>query len=1152
MEIKLTNILFLLRRKLLLNIMKTFILLFCATVFSFTPNNVLSQNAKIKIEKNQTVTVDEVFDIIMEQTDYTFIYKVDLFKDFPDVTLNKGNIKANDLLDKSLLFAGLNFKLINKSTIVIEEKPISVKTQQIITGNVSDSYKTPLPGVTVLLKKTNIGVATDFDGNFEIKANIGDVLKFSYVGYETKEVVIDKTKLKVRLIEDVSSLDEVVVIGYGTTKIKEATGAINYISAKELSSAPVQNTVQSVIQGRAAGVNVMVQSSAPDSPISVIIRGSSSLSGDSQPLWVIDGVPEYGAGTSGDISNTLYNLNLDDVESINILKDAASAAIYGSRAANGVVLVTTKRGKKGSKPQIDLSITTSIIAPNSGKYRLFNSEEYKDHIISKTADEILNSSSWSTNAKMIFDYDAFLALNTSTQYNRDMLTVLPDAFGDGDTNWWDEIVQQSTSQRYNLAVSGGSEATRYRASLTYGKNDGVVVNSYSKNYGLTLNLDTDVSDKFTYRLNMSATSRESQGKNGVLEKITSFRPDLPAYNEDGTFYNPDSYFKENPLVSINNTNKGVSNNMRINNSFIYKPLSNLTLKTSANISLSNSTYNTFNHSGTSYASNRGAYRSLSKGNGNTMVWENMVTYFEEINDHKIDFTGVYSMEQSKSDRLTGSAYDYFDEEKLISLNYGTNFNRPTESFSETHIVSALGRIRYDFKKRYLATFTLRADGSSRFGDGNSWGYFPSGGIAWLISEEPFMKSLQKTIPYLKLRTSLGKSGSQNVSAYGWRKLLQATNSFEEGALVPGSNIGNSNLQWEETKQLDIGLDFALLNNKLSGTLGYYERTIDNMIFTKRLAPSSGYATTPYNVASITNNGLEFDLTYNIIRKDDISLKVSANIARNWGKLNKLDGVLESLNFPTGWGATSQAITATPGESLGNWYGFQTAGRWFATAEEIIALRERATTGYSNNKYLHTGDVPGGLYPIDQNGDGKIDIEDRVKLNSTFNPVAFGGFSMQFRYKAFSLNSQFTYSYGNKKYWYAMQSLINSNHWDNKFAIIENGYSYTGDPYSQFPSNPVNSNYQFNENFIFDASYIKLNNLSVNYNVPKDFLKKGMISKLVFSLQATNVFTITKYPGMDPQGNWDSEWNGSFFGMGIDRGIYPPARAYNFNMKLTFK
>ncbi|MCK0131667.1 SusC/RagA family TonB-linked outer membrane protein [Flavobacteriaceae bacterium F08102] len=1134
--------------------MRTFLFLLCTVAFGFTPDNVLSQNAKVKIESDQTLTVDQVFKLIKKQTNYRFIYQADMFNNYPKVFVKKGTIRANKLLKQSLTLSDFSFELTDLNTIVIKETPKPIVQQQVVTGIVYDELGTPLPGATVLEKGTGNGINTDWDGKFSLKvAGPTSVLKISYVGYESQEITVGtKTTFEVKLKQSDSRLDEVVLIGYGSTKVREATGAINYISAKELEQAPVQNTVQSVLQGRAAGVNVMVQSSAPDSPISVIIRGTSSLSGDSQPLWVIDGVPEYGAGTSGDISNTLYNLNLNDVESINILKDAASAAIYGSRAANGVILVTTKRGKLDSKPQFDFSATYAFTQPDEGKYRLFNAAEYKDFMTTAWAEDALSDIYWSGTSRQIFDEDAFFALHASTQYNRDMLTVLPDAFGDGDTNWWNEIVQPSSTQKYDLSVSGGSKATRYRVSLTYGNNQGVVINSHSKNYGITLNLDADVSEKFTYRLNMSATGRESQGKSGVLASVSSFRPDLPAYNEDGSFYNAESYFVENPLVSVNNVNEGISNNVRINNSFIYKPLPSLTLKTSANISLSNSTQNTFNYSGTSYSSYSGGYRGLSKGNGSTMVWENMLTYFAQIKDHKLDFTGLFSMEQSKSDGLSGAAFDYFDEERMTSLNYGTNYNRPYESFSESHMMSGLGRIRYDFKKRYLATFTLRADGSSRFGSANRWGYFPSGGIAWLISEEPFMESIKDIVPYLKLRTSLGKSGSQNVSNYGWRKLMASENSFDEGALVPGSNIGNNHLKWEETNQLDLGLDFGLLKDKLSGTFGYYRRTIDNMIFTKRLAPSTGYATTPYNIASITNKGLEFDITYDAIRTDDMSLKISANVARNWGVLNKLDGVLTSLNFPTGWGATSQPITVYPNEPLGSWYGFQTAGRWFATGEEIAALKERSIYGYSNNKYFHTGDVPGGMYPVDQDGNGTINADDRVKLNKTFNPKAFGGGNISFRYKAFSVNAQFTYSYGNHKYWYALYNQINAGSMNNQFAIGQNGYSFTGDPYSQFPGHPKNYNYQFNENFLFDASYIRLNTLSLNYNVPKKLIEKTMFSKVAFTAYGTNVFTITKYPGMDPQGNWDSDWDGAFFGMGIDRGFYPPAKTYNFNLKLTFK
>ncbi|WP_373942957.1 TonB-dependent receptor plug domain-containing protein [Polaribacter sejongensis] len=369
--------------------MKTFFLLFCTTLFSFTPKSGFSQNEKITIESNKTVSVDEVFEIIKSHTNHSFIYRADLFKNYPKINLEKGIIRANNLLKKALSKGSFSCEFSEDETIVIKEKPTEVvrisKTvkaiqQTIISGIVVDESGEPLPMVSVYEKKTKNGTSTDFNGNYSL--NLGSsskdkILVFSYIGFENQEVVVgDKTILNIKMRPSLSGLDEVVVIGYGTSKVKDATGVISRISAKEIENAPMGASVESLLQGKSPGVNVQIQSASPTSPISVVIRGASSLSGDNQPLWVIDGVPQYSSTTSGDVANTLYNLNLNDVQSIDILKDASATAVYGSRAANGVVIVTTKKGKIGMKPLFEVSSRVGVQVMDFNGYQYFESEDY--------------------------------------------------------------------------------------------------------------------------------------------------------------------------------------------------------------------------------------------------------------------------------------------------------------------------------------------------------------------------------------------------------------------------------------------------------------------------------------------------------------------------------------------------------------------------------------------------------------------------------------------------------------------------------------------------------------------------------------------------------------------------------------------------------
>ncbi len=1131
-------------------IMSTF---FSLVFFSFLQAMPLELQNNISLSL-KNASLESVIWELKEQTGFTFLYSTDDIKDVQHLNVDVKKANINTVLKECLEGQDLEFDVSHNTVVIMKaEKHDVVNFEEDIEeieiqGKVTDSEGTPLPGATVLEVGTVNGVTTDINGKYTLKVkNSKSIIKFSYIGYETQEITVGtKQLINVVLKSEASSLDEVVVIGYGSTKIKDATGSVSFISAKEISEAPLQTSVQSVLQGRAVGVNVMVQSSAPDSPISVIIRGTSSLSGDSQPLWVIDGVPEYSAGTSGDISNTLYNLNLDDIESINILKDASSAAIYGSRAANGVVLVTTRQGKKNAKPQIEVSAKYSFKQIKNDKYKLLTGEQYIDFVTRSLKQTIVNSH-WAWGTKDFIDYNAFLDLRTS-QFNEDMLTVLPDAFGTANTDWYSEITQPAHDEKYNLSIKGGGNNSRYYVALNFGLNKGVVKNSDAKTFGARIRYTANISKKLEYNINLSLNGRMTNSKNSLLNAAAEFRPDLPPYNPDGTLFDAGSYFRQNPLVGILNKDEGLSKSGNLSTYLLYEIIPGLKFKTSGSVRFSNSRTEILQRPGSLRTSHEGR-KSISVNDNYTFMWENLLTYNKEIKDHTFDFLSGFSIEKSSSESVTANGEKFPDYETMTNLSYASILAKNSEYYNATSLVSWFGRLNYKFSDKYLATFTIRADGSSKFGPENRWGYFPSGAVGWLISEEDFMKPIKDKISYMKLRVSLGKSGSQNLSAYEWRKLMDATTSFDLPAIIPGSQIGNPFLQWEETSQLDIGLDFGLLKDRIRGTLGYYKKSISNMIYRKALAPSTAYSYSNYNIAGITNKGLEFDITWDVIRKKDLLFKLGFNIARNVGKVDKIDGVIQELNLPAGWGTTSQSIKLKPGQPLGDWYGFQTAGRYFATMEEIIALRGRSSSGYPN-KYFHTYDVPGGRYIIDQNGDDKIDADDRVPLNADYNPDFFGGFNINCMWKGFNVVANFTYSYGNKRYWYALYDMINSSAGYNTYAIVLDGYLYTQDPRADFPGFPKNYNYQFNEDFLYDASYIRLNNLTLNYNIPRRLLKNTLISKIVVNFQVTNLFTITKYPGMDPQGNWDANWDGAFFGMGIDRGIYPPAKTYTFGLKIT--
>ncbi|MEP5599485.1 MAG: TonB-dependent receptor plug domain-containing protein, partial [Algibacter sp.] len=478
--------------------MKIFILLFSLSVFSFSPITGFSQNTKIKIKDNQVVSVDQVFKLIKNQTDFRFIYRANLFDNYPKVTLKKGVIRTDKLLDLTLSKGGFVYEFALENTIVIKNKIVEKSavskvnnvSQKIVIGNVTDENGLPLPGVTVQLKNAITGVLTDFDGNFKInlKGNSeNSVLIFSYLGYKKIEMTIGtKLFIKVKMIPNIDDLDEVIVIGYGTSTVKDATGSVARITSKDIDRAPMQASVEGMLQGKAAGVSVQINSASPTSNTSVIIRGASSLSGDNQPLWVIDGVPQYDVSTSGNVDNTLKNLNLDDVQSVDILKDASATAVYGSRAANGVVIVTTKRGKIGTKPQIEISSRAGLTVMDFNDYQLFNTDEYKAFFTAVSKEAVISEGNLGFYQKTFLDEAVFNALNTS-EYDASDLKLLPDAFYDSETSWQNDMTQNPIAIQTNFSIRGGSDNNTYYISLNYSTRDGVVKSGSSDTYGGRLN-----------------------------------------------------------------------------------------------------------------------------------------------------------------------------------------------------------------------------------------------------------------------------------------------------------------------------------------------------------------------------------------------------------------------------------------------------------------------------------------------------------------------------------------------------------------------------------------------------------------------------------------------------------------------------------------
>ncbi|WP_316815442.1 SusC/RagA family TonB-linked outer membrane protein [Pedobacter nyackensis] len=1140
--------------KLTIIIMTTFLLQVSAAGFA----------QKITLnEKN--ASLEKIVTEIRKQSGYDFIVNAKSLKSAKPV-----NIQVKDVsLEQALIICFANQPLtysLEEMTVVIKDKPKTLLDRVSeyinatdISGRVMNEKGQPLPGVNVSEKGSGNHTATGSNGEFTLK-NVKEnaILVYSYIGYKTKEERTNgKSFITISLVPEVADLEEMVVMAYGVAKAKDVTGAVSRLGEKEVKNAPMGSTIQSLLQGKASGVNVVIQSASPTAPISVVVRGASSLSGNNQPLWVIDGVPDYSSTTvqtdgkisnslSGNIMNSLYNLNLNDVESIDILKDASATALYGSRAANGVVLVTTKKGINGQKPTIELSSRIGYMRQDFNGYKYMEAPEYIRFADAAAREEAYRWGSFDYFTSLYLDEQAFLNLNTS-EIDRSVFKTLPGAYYEGNTNWLKEMTQNPISQQYDLSLRGGTENIAYYVSFNNNNNQGIIKTGNSNLYGGRVNLEAKIRKSLKFGLNLNGSSRKTNDKDYMMTVLKQIRPDIPPYNPDGTLFTQDVY-TENPYTTLLNTKHGEGQMFNGTGYLDYTIMDGLMLRSSYTSSYSNAQNLEYKRKGST--NNTTGSRSWTNPKIQTNVWENTLTYAKNFGKHDITALAGYSMEKNSTLLYAMKATNFPDDDILNDFSSAATVGALNEVFSENALISQFARAHYKYNNRYIISGTIRRDGSSRFGPDKRWGIFPSGAVAWLISEEDFVKktALNKIVSYLKLRASIGKAGSQNLGNYDWITRIGSSRYNEIPAIAP-SSIGNYGLQWEQTLMKDFGVDYGLWNDRIRGTFGYYQKNTDHLIYSLPLPPSSSLTSITSNVASLKNHGFEFDLKVDVIKKNNLTLTADFNMANNINRIVKINGITKELNFP---GNNEIYMNVKEGDRTGQWYGFKTANRLFVTPEEIIALQGTTADG-SKRFYRSTTENVGDLYFIDQNGDGEINDDDKVNLGYA-DPKLYGGFGLSLFYKNFMVNTTFTYAYGNKRLWKQPMDDVGYVGNYNHSNLIAGQSATLLSPYEA--SMPRMTPYGDGENgtfsdfFLHDASYIRLNALNISYRLPEKVFGNKLIQGISLTFQTTNLFTITKYPGFDPQGNWSDSAIGS--GMGIDNSYYPSAKIYNLGVKFTFK
>ena len=991
---------------------------------------------------------------------------------------------------------------------------------QVITGTVTDETNMPLPGVSVYVKGSTSGSVTDTDGKYKINAPADGILAFSFIGMRNTEVAVNgRTTVDVAMESDVSQLEEVVVVGYGTQKKSDVTGSVGSVSTKEIKATPITGMAQA-IQGRVAGVQVQQTSNAPGGGVSIRIRGGNSLQGSNEPLYVIDGFP---------ISNESGpTINPNDIESIDILKDASATAIYGSRGANGVVIITTKRGRQGK---------TSI--QFESYYGVQKVRKKLDMLDATQLATLINEG--------IANNNADTGKNAPPAFTDEQIANL----GKG-TNWQDEIFRSAPQQNYQLSVSGGDDKNQYLISGNYFNQQGIILGTGYERGAIRLNLDRQLSTKF--KLSNSIVITRTGGNNvntdgdggagaGVVYGALNFSPTVPVRNDDGTYTidnRPGAIKISNP-VGLAKLTKNQNTGTRILGNIFgeYKIVEGLTAKIliGANI---NNTKNSQYTPRTVYAgvgSNGSA--SLSTTQTTDVLNENTLTYQKTFNNiHSVTALLGYTLQKYRSESFGTSAQN-FANDVLENNNLGTaqQTNTSNSNITESALRSYIARVNYDYGGRYLVTLTTRVDGSSRFGIGTKNAVFPSGSVAWRISKEQFMSGVP-TVSDLKLRVSYGETGNQDIPQYSSLDKLGTYNYNFGNALSAGyapSSIANRGLSWESTKQTDIGIDLGLFTNRITITADAYKKETGSLLYNVPLTATTGFPQSLQNIGKIENKGIELGLnTVNF--ESEFKWTTSFNITANRNKIITLGSNVKG-DVPSGQASghlqLSNSGILRVGEPVGTFFGLVTDGI-FQNQEEIAASAQKTAK-------------PGDRRYKDLTPDGTINASDRTILGHAA-PNYFFGLTNNFSYKGFDLSVFFQGTQGN--------SIFNINRFEqesmtgvsNQSTAVLDRWTPTN-PSNTIPrANSVGQPYQVTSRQIEDGSYIRMKNIQLAYNVPSSVLERLKIASARIYVSGQNLVTFTHYSGYDPEVSRFGQDNPS---LGSDYGSYPTAKMYLVGLNLTF-
>lgn len=1090
----------------------TFLLMVC--VFCSYAGNAHSQNAKVSIRMNN-VKLDKILNEIENQTDYLFIYnnQVDINK---ITSVKVKNEAVAQVLDKILSGTGINYELEGTHIILTTEAIKDLHAQQqakTVTGTVTDVSGEPIIGANIRIKGTTTGTITDIDGNFSIEAEPQSVIEVSYIGYLTQETVINNQKsIRFLLKEDTKTLDEVVVIGYGVQKKADLTGSVANINTEKLNTQSNANIGQA-LQGKIAGVDIVSQGGAPGSGTRIMVRGIGTLN-NASPLYIVDGM----------YMNSIDHINPNDIASIDVLKDASSAAIYGSRAANGVIIVTTKEGSNTEgKPIIDLSVNLGI--STASKFL-----------------DMLDAKGW-----------AEVTTIARQAIGKPALDMATDLANKPDNDWQDIMFRPALMQNYNLSVKGGGKYSTYYTGLGYFNQDGIVKGTNYQRYNIQSKNDykrgifsagTNLIISFSHD---KPLHQELRG--GMIGTILQSVPTLEKYDDTreggygGTY--GDVVNIPHPLAIIDdNIMDRYNENVKIfaNLYAQIELFKGLKYKLNLTPDFSFERYkNYLNKYDFGLATNSITQLTERQRRRRNILVENLLTFDRTFGEHKISALAGYTYQDSRFRHI--QAYGEGLPQGLEEIDAATT-NRSNEGNSwRSVLTSILGRVFYSYQNKYLFTATIRRDGSSKFGKNNRYGYFPSFSLGWNVAEEKFMENVH-WLDQLKLRGGYGVLGNQEIDNYQYSSTITTGINYPDGngGLLQGAfpkNFANPDIKWEETAMTNVGIDFMAFNNRLSLTADYYVKNTKDILLTVPIPISSGGANDPIrNAGKIRNNGFEFNLGWMDQPNPDISYGINLIGSFNKNKVIAMGSESGSIKG----GSTNQNITTSEtkaGYPIGGYWLISTAG-YFNSQEEVDAYAK-------DGKKIQPAAEPGDIKFVDANNDGVINDDDRVFQGSPFPDFTFA-LNGNMRYKNFDLSIGLQGVLGNKIYNATRQTLEDVTKGSNFLASCLDYWT----PENKNASHPrltwddPNRNTRAeSDRYLENGSYLRLRSVQLGYTFPQTWFK-GAIQHARVYINAENLFAITSYSGYSPDVNAD---NANY--RGFDNFIYPTNRTFMLGLNVTF-